>query len=83
MALCTSCTGGEPQKPRSPLGVSVWQSHDASPSGLQFVPVAKSKREHRRVGKESRSHGNADPEAQVAHEAAGEQRVACCAERPG
>lgn len=83
VALCISCTGGEPQMPFSPLGGTTQQSNDALPSELQFMPVAKGKTEHRRVGKESHSHGNAVPEAKVACEASGEQLIDCCAERTG
>ena len=66
----------------SPLRGTIQQSRDASSFEPQFMLVAKGKTEHRRVGRESHSHGNAVPEAEVACEASGEQLVACCAERP-
>lgn len=65
-----------------PLGGTTQQSHGASPSELRFMPVAKGKTGHRRVGKESRGRGNALPEAEVACKASGEQLAARCAGWP-
>lgn len=82
VVLGTSCTGGTPQTPCSPLGGTGQRSCDPFPSGLQFMPMAEEGETDTEGWAVPHSPRNAVPEADTAQEASGEQLKVCCLERP-